>query len=148
MPDEIDRKIINELQGGFPVCEHPFKEVAGCLGLAEEDLMNRISAMLDDKSLSRFGPMYNADKMGGAFCLCAMSVPENHFDMIAEQVNAHKEVAHNYEREHFFNMWFVLATEHPDDIIAVASLIECETGHLVHRMPKLEEFFIGLKVNV
>ncbi|MCP4935799.1 MAG: Lrp/AsnC family transcriptional regulator [bacterium] len=148
MPDEIDAKIINELQGNFPVSEQPFTDVAERIGIAEPDLIKRIESMLEDKVLSRFGPMYNADEMGGAFCLCAMSVPQDRFDRISEQVNSHMEVAHNYEREHSFNMWFVLATEFPDDIARVAKTIESETGYPVHRMPKLEEFFIGLKVSV
>ena len=148
MSDELDRKIINELQGGFPVCEQPFALVAERLGLAETDLISRIGNMLDDKTLSRFGPMYNADKMGGAFCLCAMKVPLDEFEEVTLQVNAHIEVAHNYEREHEFNMWYVLATENPDDIASVTTKIERETGHQVYRMPKFEEYFIGLKVSV
>lgn len=148
MPDDIDRKIINELQGGFPLSERPFADVAARLELDEDDLIARIDVLLKDKTLSRFGPMYNADKMGGAFCLCAMSVLEKDFEQVTEQVNAHVEIAHNYEREHALNMWFVLGTEHPDDIVRVTTKIEKETGILVRRMPKLEEYFVGLKVSV
>ena len=62
------------------------------------------------------------------------------------QVNAHDEVAHNYERAHRLNMWFVLATETPRAIERVAREIEVETGLQVFRFPKLEEFFIGFRV--
>jgi hypothetical protein len=63
---------------------------------------------------------------------------------VAAKVNAHPEVAHNYAREHEFNMWFVLGTETPERIAAVIAEIERETGLQVYNMPKLEEFFVGL----
>ncbi len=148
MSDELDRRIINELQGGFPISERPFRDVAQRLDMDEQDLIGRIGLMLEEKLLSRFGPMFNADEMGGAFCLCAMSVPEKRFDEVAEIVNAYKEVAHNYQREHRFNMWFVLATEDPEAIHTVCARIERQTGLDVHPMPKLEEYFIGLRVEV
>lgn len=84
--------------------------------------------------------------MGGAFCLCALEVPESRFDEVAAQVNAHPEVAHNYERDHRLNMWFVLATETQAAIDEVCARIEAETGLSVLRFPKREEFFIGFRV--
>jgi len=128
--DEIDRNIINRLQGGFPICERPYEEAARELGIGEE--------------LSRFGPMYHAEKLGGGLSLCAMAVPEEKFDAVAEQVNAFPEVAHNYARDHQLNMWFVLATETPERIGEVLEEIERVTGYRVYNMPKLEEFYVGL----
>ena len=84
--------------------------------------------------------------MGGAFCLCAMAVPAERFDDVVTLVNAHAEVAHNYERTHRLNMWFVLATDRPEGIERVAQKIEAETGLSVLRFPKLKEFFIGFRV--
>ena len=75
-----------------------------------------------------------------------MAVPENRLDAVTAQVNAHPEVAHNYERSHRLNMWFVLATEDKAGIAAVAAAIEEETGLTVLRFPKLREFFIGFRV--
>lgn len=143
--DAVDRTIINELQGGFPLSERPFAEAAGRLGLDEDDLVARIRRMLDDGTLTRFGPMYHAERMGGALVLAAMSVPEERFDDVADRVNAHPEVAHNYAREHALNMWFVVAAERPEDTEAVFEKIEAETGLTVYAMPKEEEFFVGLR---
>ena len=84
--------------------------------------------------------------MGGAFCLCAMEVPQDRFDAVVTLVNAHPEVAHNYERAHRLNMWFVLATDRPEAIERIARAIETETGLKVLRFPKLREFFIGFRV--
>ncbi len=146
MPDAVDRSIINALQGGFPICERPYAHASADLGLAEADLMHRLERMLAEGALSRFGPMYNVDRMGGAFCLCACAVPEDRFDVVVGAINAHPEVAHNYERAHALNVWFVLATEEPKRIDEVLAEIKRETGLEVYAFPKLEEFFIGFNV--
>jgi len=143
--DAMDRDIINALQGGFPITEQPYADTAARLGMDEDELITRIDRLLDDGTLSRFGPMYHAERMGGALTLAAIAVPEDRFDAVAEQVNAHAEVAHNYAREHELNMWFVLATEAPDRIDEVIAEIEEETGLRVYNMPKTEEFYIGLR---
>ena len=142
--DAIDRNVINSLQRGFPVCERPYAEVAAQIGITESALIARLERLLDDGLLSRFGPMYHAERLGGALTLVAIRVPAADFDVVAAKVNAHPEVAHNYAREHEFNMWFVLGTETPERIAAVIGEIECETGLKVYNMPKLEEFFVGL----
>lgn len=145
--DEVDRTIINSLQGGFPICERPYAEAAASIGIAEDELIERLEHLITAHTLSRFGPMYNAEKLGGAVCLCAMQVPEQEFDAIADKVNAFSEVAHNYARKHAFNMWFVLATENRDGIGAAAARIEAATGHTVYEFPKIEEFYVGLKLD-
>lgn len=146
--DSIDRRIVNHLQEGLPVCTRPFDDVAAQLELPVDELLARLQRLLDDKVLSRFGPMYNAESMGGALSLCAMQVPPDRFDAVAAQVNAFAEVAHNYERDHLLNMWFVIATEHPAQAGAVIRDIEQQTGCQVYDMPKQEEFFIGLRLAV
>lgn len=146
--DDCDRAIVNALQQGLPVCERPFAPIARALETSEQSIVARIAKLLDDGILTRFGPMYDAERLGGALSLCALSAPPNRFDEIAAQVNAHVEVAHNYEREHALNMWFVLATEQPDRIAQVAAEIESETGCEVFQFPKQKEFFVGLKLEV
>lgn len=143
--DATDRAILNALQGGFPVCERPFAAAAAGIGISEAELIERIARLREDGTLSRFGPMYNAERLGGAVTLAAMAVPEAEFDTVAAKVNAHPEVAHNYARAHALNMWFVVAAERPDAIAAVIRGIEAETGFHVHDMPKLREFFVGLR---
>jgi DNA-binding Lrp family transcriptional regulator len=146
--DELDRRVINQLQGGFPVCERPFQEAAETLGTTESELITRIRCMLDDGLLTRFGPMYHAENMGGAVSLCAMKVPAESFDEVAEQVNAFPEVAHNYQRDHEMNMWFVLATESPGQLDECLQKIETTTGIPVFNLPKKEEFYVGLHFKV
>lgn len=146
--DEFDRIIINELQEGLPLCEQPFASLAEELEIDQETIVARISNLLDEGVLTRFGPLYNVEKLGGAFNLCALRAPQERFESIAELVNAHREVAHNYEREHPLNMWFVVATENPEQIDHVIAEIESETGCRVFQFPKQKEFFVGLKLEL
>jgi DNA-binding Lrp family transcriptional regulator len=144
--DALDRAVINAMQSPLALAPRPFATPAAVLGLSEEALIARLRALLDAGALTRFGPFWNADALGGAFCLCAMAVPPDRFDAVAEAVNALPQVAHNYARDHRLNLWFVLATETPEGIEAAARVIEAATGLTVLRFPKEEEFFIGFRV--
>lgn len=146
--DETDKRIVNALQGGFPLVERPYAAAAEALGLSEEELIDRLKGLKEKGAATRFGPMFNADKLGGAVMLAALAAPEETFDEVAELVNAHPEVAHNYHRVHRLNMWFVLAAETKERIEEVVREIEKETGFEVLRAPKIREFFIGFKVPV
>lgn len=144
--DELDRAIINGLQGGFPVCDRPFADVAARLHSTEQEVISRIGRLLERGILSRFGPMYHAERLGGSLSLAAMKIPDSDFDRVAEIVNAMPEVAHNYRRDHALSMWFVLATETPREHAAALEKIEQETGYPVYDMPKIKEYFIGLRL--
>lgn len=144
--DTIDKAIVNRLQQGFPICASPYRAVAVELGLSESDLLNRLEALLNNGVLSRFGPMFHAEQMGGALTLAAMIVPEERFDAVTHIVNAFPEVAHNYARNHRLNMWFVLATETPEQVPAVIAEIERLTGLTVYNMPKINEYYVGLQL--
>ena len=144
--DPVDRRIINALQGGFPLDDEPFRAVAEHLGLDEASFIARIERMLEKKILTRFGPMFQVERMGGAFVLVALAVPEADFERVAEQVNARPEVAHNYRRAHRLNMWFVLATETPAAIDAAIDRIERDTGLRVFAFPKEREYFVEMRL--
>ncbi len=144
--DTIDRLLINRLQDGLPLTHAPFAPVAAEANISEAEVVDRIARLREIGAITRFGPFLDAEAMGGAFCLCAMAVPQDRFDEVVTLVNAHAEVAHNYERQHKLNMWFVLACEKPDDIAKSARRIEGETGLKVLRFPKQHEFFIGFRV--
>lgn len=143
--DDTDRAIVNALQGGFPVCASPYAEAAQTLGLTEDALIARLQRLLADGILSRFGPMYHAERLGGALSLAALKIPAHDFERVNAIVNAMPEVAHNYERSHALNMWFVLATETPQQQRDAIARIERETGYPVYNMPKIKEYFIGLR---
>ena len=146
--DRVDRDIINVLQGGFPISAHPYADVAKDLSLDEHDLIDRLQRLLDVGALSRFGPMYHAERLGGGLTLAAMKLPDDEFERVNDIVNGFEEVAHNYARDHELNMWFVLATETPERIAEVVSEIETATGHKVYNMPKSQEFYVGLRLEL
>lgn len=143
--DTIDKEIVNHLQGGFPISERPYADAAAQLGIAESDLIERLKVLLEQGYLSRFGPMYHAERLGGGLTLAAMAVEENDFDRVNDIVNSFAEVAHNYQRDHELNMWFVLATERHERIAEVIKEIEALSHYTVYNMPKQEEFFVGLR---
>lgn len=146
--DAIDRAIINALQDGFPICARPYAAAAARLGITEDDLLQRLAALHERKTITRFGPLFHAERLGGALSLVAMRVPAQDFERVAALVNAHAEVAHNYERAHEFNMWFVLATETERQLQDTLRAIEVETGYSVYNMPKLEEYYLNLRFAV
>ncbi len=144
--DATDRRIINALQGGFPLCDSPFDLVAEATGVEADTLLMRIERLLDQGTLTRFGPLFNAERLGGAVTLAAMAVPEDRFEAVTEIVNGYPEVAHNYRRTHRFNMWFVVASDSAERITEVLTAIHRETGLEVMNLPKEEEYFLELKL--
>ncbi|MBN8462165.1 MAG: AsnC family transcriptional regulator [Dechloromonas sp.] len=144
--DAVDRKIIDELQGGFPLCDEPYAAAAAQLGISGDELLGRLRRLLDARVLTRFGPLVQIERMGGAFVLAALRVPEERYDEVAGLVNALPQVAHNYRREHALNMWFVLATETPAGIGAAIARIEEATGLPVYAFPKEREYFVEMKL--
>ncbi|MCF8151250.1 MAG: Lrp/AsnC family transcriptional regulator [Sulfuritalea sp.] len=145
--DEIDRNLINALQGDFPLVDEPYRQVAQTLGLSEVELLQRLDSLLERRVLTRFGPMFQIERAGGAFVLAAMRVPEDDFERVVAQVNAFPEVAHNYRREHALNMWFVLATATPEGIAETIAAIEAATGLPVFAFPKEREYFVEMKLH-
>ena len=144
----LERDFINNYQGNFPLQERPFKIIAKQLNCTEDKLIETVNNLKNQKLLSRFGPLYDAARLGGGLTLAAIIVPEDRYQAVTELVNAYPEVAHNYRREHELNMWFVLATETPEEIVQIISSIEKTTGLSVYNFPKLQEFYVGLWLNL
>jgi len=157
MTDElgrVDRAVLNAFQGGFPVVEHPFDPAAEALAEYEIDitgpeLLDRVRELDERGVLSRFGALINAEAIGGTATLVATHAPEDSYEDHVELVNAHPEVAHNYEREHpYLNMWFVLSVVEDDRVETVLAEIEAETGEPTYNLPKQQEFHVGAKFPV
>ncbi|CAM5488262.1 siroheme decarboxylase OS=Stutzerimonas stutzeri OX=316 GN=CXK95_03255 PE=3 SV=1 [Stutzerimonas stutzeri] len=142
--DDFDRQLINRLQHRLPLVRRPWQALAEELGSSSEVLRARVQALLDDGTLTRFGPMFDIERLGGAFTLAALSVPEERFDEVAAILDAMPEVAHNYRREHAWNMWFVLGCATPEGIAETIARIEAQTGLPVLNLPKEETYHVGL----
>ena len=141
-----DARLLERLHGDLPLTERPFADVAAEFGWTEEYVIGRLSALLESGMLTRFGPLFQIERAGGLFVLAAMAVPEERYQAVTAQVNAHPEIAHNYRRAHALNMWFVLGTETPAQCAAAITRIEAETGLPVLAFPKEREFFVELKL--
>ncbi|MFC4233615.1 Lrp/AsnC family transcriptional regulator [Thalassospira xianhensis] len=146
--NKLERDLINNLQGGFPICTHPFQVLADRLGYHEETIIDGVKKLISDGYVSRFGPLYNTERLGGAVTLAAIAVPLDRFDEVAEQVNAFDEVAHNYAREDALNMWFVILAEDEKNLQHVITRIENATGLRVLSFPKEREYFLELHLEV
>lgn len=146
--NELKRRLIDGWQGGFPLCERPFSAMAERLESSEEAVLRSLRELLADGTLTRFGPLYQIERLGGAFSLAALRVPEADFERVAEAVNAFPEVAHNYRRDHAFNMWFVLATETTAAMGETIERIAAVTGLPVFDFPKEREYFIEARFAV
>ena len=145
-PDDL--RLIDRLHGGFPLCDRPFAEVAATLGCTEDMLIDRLQRLLAHGDLTRFGPLFQIERAGGRFVLAAMAVPEERFDAVAAQLGAMPEIAHNYRREHQWNMWFVLGCATPQGIAETIERIEALTGLTVLNLPKEETYHVGLHFQV
>ncbi|MBC5785633.1 AsnC family transcriptional regulator [Ramlibacter sp. USB13] len=144
--DRVDAALIDHLHDGFPLCDRPFARIGEALGLGEDEVLERLRALLASGVLTRLGPLYQIERAGGAYLLAALEVPPARFDAVAAQVNAHLEVAHNYRREHRLNMWFVLAADAQATVDACVRAIEAETGLAVHAFPKQREYHVELRL--
>jgi DNA-binding Lrp family transcriptional regulator len=143
--DDIDRLLVNALQDGISVCARPFAELARQAGLTEAQVVARVKRLQQQGCLSRFGPMFNAEALGGEYVLAAMSVPGEKFEPVVELLNSYPQVAHNYQRDHHFNVWFVVATSVQGECERVLREIELRSSIVVRRLPKEREYFIGAR---
>ncbi|MEF8852010.1 MAG: Lrp/AsnC family transcriptional regulator [Haloarculaceae archaeon] len=152
--DATDRAVLNAFQGGFPVVENPYEPAAAALrdagvDVSAPDLHERVVRLDEEGVLTRFGALIDAEAIGGTATLVAMHAPGERFEEVTERVNAHAEVAHNYEREHpHLNMWFVVSVADEGRVEEVLAEIEAETGQETYDMPKQREFHVGAKFPV
>ena len=138
------RQLINQFQGGVPLISRPFEAMGKALGLSEDEVIALIKDLLDQGILTRFGPLFNIERMGGHFSLVALAVPEDRVADIAARINAYAEVAHHYHREHRLNLWFVIAAESLEHKSRVLAEMSEEIGYPLLDMPKLREYFVQL----
>lgn len=106
--DDIDRDLLNEIQADFPVEPHPYRVIGRRLGMAEEEVLQRIAKLKGEGIIRRFGASINSRGIGFVSTLLAAQVPKEKFDAFVQTVNACPGVTHNYQRRHAYNVWFTL----------------------------------------
>lgn len=146
--DLLDRRIVNALQRGMPLSPRPYADAAAALDIDEATLLARLQSLLARGVLTRFGPLFQIERAGGRFVLCACHAPAARLEAVIAAINAFPEVAHNYERTHRLNLWFVLAAPEAGDVPGVLARIAASTGVEILAFPKQREFFVNLYLPV
>jgi DNA-binding Lrp family transcriptional regulator len=139
----LDRRLLGEFQRGMSLSPTPFAEMAVALGVDEQAVLARLAQLQSDGIVSRFGPVLAPNRVGASL-LAAMAVPAAELEAVAAMVSSLPEVNHNYEREHAYNLWFVVTGRDGDHLEQLLALIEARTGHPVLRLPMLESFHVDL----
>ena len=103
----LEKCLLNEYQHGFPVCTEPFAEIAAQQSVTEAQVISTLISLQQRGLISRVGPVF-APQRAGASTLAALSVAEDRLQAVADMVSRYDEVNHNYEREHHYNLWFVV----------------------------------------
>jgi len=143
MVDATDFQLVNPWQRDFPLAPRPFAAIGAKISLPEEKVISRYTELQRRGILDRIGPVFRPNTVG-ASSLAAMAVPEQRLAAVAALVSAERGVNHNYEREHFYNLWFVATGATPAEVEAILSRIERATGIKVLRLPLIEELHIDL----
>ena len=144
----LERAFLNRYQGGFPLSARPFDAAAESLGTDGASLIRRVRGLLESGVLSRFGPLFDAERLGGRLTLAAMAVPEPEFDRVAGLLAELPEVAHNYRRDHALNMWFVLASPGEAALQESVGRLHALTGLRIYDFPKLAEYHLGFWLHI
>jgi len=139
----LEKCLLNEYQRGFPLCAEPFAEIAAQLGVAEAEVIQTLESLQRRGFISRVGPVF-APQRAGASTLAALAVPEERLDSVASLVSAFTEVNHNYQREHAWNLWFVVTAPDQQRVEQVLADIESATGLAVLNLPLERAFYIDL----
>ena len=143
MLSEIDRRLLDDYQHEFPLDPQPFATIADQLGIDEQKVIERLTYLKRFGALSRVGAVVRPNRVG-ASTLAALAVPPERLQEVAAQVSAFTEVNHNYEREHHYNLWFVVTAPDRDRVGQVLARIAALTGLDPLDLPMLEDFFIDL----
>jgi DNA-binding Lrp family transcriptional regulator len=125
--DKLDKKILDVVQRGLPVKRSPFKLLASKVGLSEEEIVERLRRLRENGIIRRFGAVFDSGKMGFVSTLLAAHVPQSRIDKVVQIINEYPGVTHNYEREHYYNLWFTLSASSGGQLNKLIDEIERKT---------------------
>lgn len=140
---ELERRLLNDYQRDFPLSSAPYAQIARELGVSERKVLDSLASLQNRGMISRVGPVLRPNRVG-ASTLAAIAVPEHRLERVARCVSAYTEVNHNYEREHRFNLWFVVTASDRQRINEVLEEIRNETGLRVLDLPMEQAYHIDL----
>ena len=144
---DLERRIVDRYQDGLPLAPRPFAAIAEALGATEAEVIAALERLDRQGALSRIGAVVPPNRVG-ASTLAAMAVPAERLEAVADLVSRHEAVNHNYEREHDFNLWFVVAAGSREAVEAALREINAATGLEVLDLPLEEAYHIDLGFKV
>lgn len=139
----LEQRLLNDFQRNMPLSATPYADIAEELGVTEDEAMASIKSLQERGVISRVGPVFRPNRIGVS-TLAAMSVPKEHLECVARIISAFPEVNHNYEREHEFNLWFVVTASSTEHLDIVLHEIEQHAEYPLMSLPMLEDYFIDL----
>jgi DNA-binding Lrp family transcriptional regulator len=149
--DELDRRLLNLMQGSFPIAPRPYQHVAALASVEEAEAMGRVQRLLDSRIVRQVTPIFDTRALGYSSMLVAAKVDPEHPHRAAQVINEHPGVSHNYLRNHDFNLWFTIATE-PDSRLGLEGTLEVlarEAGaESVRQLPTLRLFKIRMDLEM
>ena len=140
---DLELHLLNDFQRNFPLVPAPFGVLAERLGVSESEVLNTLAQLQTSGKVSRVGAVFKPHSIGYS-TLAALAVPADELEEIAKLVNGYIEVNHNYEREHHYNLWFVITAVNEARVLQVLAEIESSTGYQSLYLPMLEDFHIDL----
>ena len=149
--DATDKRLLNLMQGRFPLAPRPYRRVASEAGIDEADALARVQRLLDDRIIRQVTPIFDTRALGYKSMLVAAKVDPEHPWRAAKVINAHPGVSHNYLRNHEFNIWFTIAVE-PDSLLGLDRTLEAlgrEAGAgSIRQLPTLKLFKIRMDLEM
>jgi siroheme decarboxylase len=147
--DGIDKRLLNEIQWVFPLVDRPYLEIAKRYDISEEEVMRRIGFMKNLGIIRQINAIFDTRRLGYKSALVAFAVRPDKLDYVAEKVNEHPGVSHNYERNHEYNMWFTLAVPPRSDMKEELDKMASLEGVIKHRvLPTLKLYKIGVRLDM
>jgi siroheme decarboxylase len=149
--DDFDRRLLNAMQGSFPIEPRPYAAVARDLGVPEERVLQRVRELIDDRIIRQVTPIYDTRGFGYGSMLVAARVDPEHPWRAAKIINSHPGVSHNYLRNHAFNMWFTIAVEEDSKLglQGTLDLLQELTGaESIRQLPTLKLFKIRMDLDM
>jgi len=147
--DSLDKEILNEIQWTFPLTPNPYSEMAKKFGLSDQDMMQRLRVLKEAGIIRQISAIFDTRKLGYKSALVAMAIEPEELDHVANQVNRHPGVSHNYERNHEYNLWFTLAVPPGSDLKTEIDKLSKLPGIKKTRLlPTIKLFKIGVKLEM
>lgn len=140
---ELERRLLNDFQHNLPLTSAPYSDIAEQLGVSEDEVISAIQRLSEDGIISRVGVVFTPNKVGVS-TLAAVSVSEDKLQETADMINEYTEVNHNYEREHNYNLWFVITAADEERLKKIINEIEQKSGSHALNLPLVEDFHIDL----